>query len=263
MSLGSNYQLCLGQKFGIEFAIHTLRDQYSKTSANTVLLIDAENAFNSLNRKLALKNIENTCPSLLTAIKNSYPTHLNCSLTKKNLPWLSGFKQVFKAFTRGRTQRDIILTSFPYPFQDVQVSSLAVPTDHLAENCSPFQKNRPENLQKLEFFCDQQDRKRQSFNFAIDNQDFDYSLDYTNVDNTMVELIRVLMVELNHYCPIKKVKMSTRDLFYNTPLIKFRTKQKNRAYSLKKYQKAADLEAKIKILIRNNLINKYRKDSKQ
>ena len=27
MSLGSIYQLCPGQKFGIEYAIHTLRDQ--------------------------------------------------------------------------------------------------------------------------------------------------------------------------------------------------------------------------------------------
>ena len=27
MSLGSKYQLCLGQKCGIEYAIHTLRDQ--------------------------------------------------------------------------------------------------------------------------------------------------------------------------------------------------------------------------------------------
>ena len=49
MSLGSNYQLCLGQQCGIEYAIHTLRDQYSKTSTDAVLLIDAENTFNSLN----------------------------------------------------------------------------------------------------------------------------------------------------------------------------------------------------------------------
>ena len=27
LSLGSNYQLCLGKKCGIEYAIHTLRDQ--------------------------------------------------------------------------------------------------------------------------------------------------------------------------------------------------------------------------------------------
>ena len=83
MSLGSNYQLCLGQKCGIEYAIHTLRDQNSKTSANAVLLIDAENAFNSLNRKLALKNIENTCPSLLTAIKNSYSNPSKLFVNKK------------------------------------------------------------------------------------------------------------------------------------------------------------------------------------
>ena len=71
-SIGSNYQVCLRQKRGIEYAIHTLRDQYSKTSSDAVFLIDAENYFNSVNPKLALKNIENTCPSLLIAIKISY-----------------------------------------------------------------------------------------------------------------------------------------------------------------------------------------------
>ena len=85
MSLGSNYQLCLGQKSGNEYAIHTLRDQYSKTSADAVLLIDDENAFNSLNRKLALKNIENTCPSLLTAIKNSYSNPSKLFVNKKTI----------------------------------------------------------------------------------------------------------------------------------------------------------------------------------
>ena len=85
MSLGSNYQLCLGQKCGIEYAIHTLRDQYSKTSADAVLLIDTENTFNSLNRKLALKNIKNACPSLLTAIKNTYSNPSKLFVNKKNI----------------------------------------------------------------------------------------------------------------------------------------------------------------------------------
>ena len=56
MSLSSNYQLCLGQRSGIEYAIHTLRDQYSKNSADAVLLIDAEKAFISLNQKTS-KNL--------------------------------------------------------------------------------------------------------------------------------------------------------------------------------------------------------------
>ena len=100
-----------------------------------------------------------------------------------------------------------------------------MPTDYLAVICSP--SNRSENLRKSVFFRDQ------SFNLALDNQDVDYILEYTNVENAMDELIRVLMVELNHYCSLKKVKMSTRDPFYITILIKFLAKQKNKAYTLK------------------------------
>ena len=40
--------------------------------AEAMLLSDAENAFNSLNRKLALKNNEIICPSLNNALRNSY-----------------------------------------------------------------------------------------------------------------------------------------------------------------------------------------------
>ena len=72
MVLGSNYQLCLGQKSSIEYAIQTPRKQYEKTDSDAKLLKNAENAFNSLNRKLALKkNIANICPSMIPAIQNS------------------------------------------------------------------------------------------------------------------------------------------------------------------------------------------------
>ena len=72
-------------KCGIEYAIHTVRDQYSETSADAILLLDAENAFNSLNRKLALKNIENTSPSLLAANKNSYSNPSILFVNKKTI----------------------------------------------------------------------------------------------------------------------------------------------------------------------------------
>ena len=94
MSLGSKYQLCLRPKEDIENAIHTPRDQFSKTSANAVLLIDAENAFNSLNRKLALKNIENICPSIITLIKNSYSNPSMLFVNKKTIYSQEGTTQV-------------------------------------------------------------------------------------------------------------------------------------------------------------------------
>ena len=70
MVLGLNYQLRHGQKCGIEYTIHTLRKQYEKTDSDAKLLIDAENAFNSLNRNLALKNLANISSSILPAIEN-------------------------------------------------------------------------------------------------------------------------------------------------------------------------------------------------
>ena len=85
MSLGSDNQLCLGQKCGIEYAINTLRDQYSKTSADALFLVDAKNAFSSPNGNLALKNIKTTCPSLLTAIKNSYSNPSELFVIKNHL----------------------------------------------------------------------------------------------------------------------------------------------------------------------------------
>ena len=69
--LGSNIQFCLGQKCGIEHATHTLREEFDADESCSILLIDASNAFNLLNQKLALENIETICPSFVTALRNS------------------------------------------------------------------------------------------------------------------------------------------------------------------------------------------------
>ena len=67
-----NFQLCLGQKCVIEYAIHSLRNEFEKLKTDAILLIHAENDFTSLKRELALKNIEILCPALHLALANSY-----------------------------------------------------------------------------------------------------------------------------------------------------------------------------------------------
>jgi hypothetical protein len=44
-------QLCGGQIAGIEAAIHSVQREYHSEDADAVLLVDASNAFNSLNRE--------------------------------------------------------------------------------------------------------------------------------------------------------------------------------------------------------------------
>ena len=64
-------QLCTGQ-VSVEAAIHTVRECFLKEDTEAVLLIDATNAFNSLNRNVALHNIQFTCPELSTMLCNTY-----------------------------------------------------------------------------------------------------------------------------------------------------------------------------------------------
>ena len=81
--LGGNQQLCMGQRCGIEHAIHSLRRNFDENKA--ALLIDATNAFNLLNRKLALENIQIIFPALFNAVKNSYSSALPLYVNGKTL----------------------------------------------------------------------------------------------------------------------------------------------------------------------------------
>ena len=48
--LVGDQQLCMGQKGGIEHAIHFLIAAFKDTESKAILLVHAKNAFNSLNR---------------------------------------------------------------------------------------------------------------------------------------------------------------------------------------------------------------------
>ena len=65
-------QLCAGQIAGIEAAVHAMKASFQNEDTEAVLLVDASNAFNSLNREVALHNIRHLCPSLATILTNVY-----------------------------------------------------------------------------------------------------------------------------------------------------------------------------------------------
>ena len=62
-------QLCAGQRAGCEAAVHAMREIFTDQG---VLLVDASNAFNSLNRRAALLNMFQLCPPLATILTNTY-----------------------------------------------------------------------------------------------------------------------------------------------------------------------------------------------
>ena len=62
-------QVCAaGHKSGAEAAIHAMHDMLKVEETEAILLIDADNAFNSINRTVILRNISWNCPILSTYI---------------------------------------------------------------------------------------------------------------------------------------------------------------------------------------------------
>ena len=70
-------QTCTGVDSGIESTIHAMAKAYSDDTTEALLLVDAENAFNNLNRKTALENVKSLCPSFYTFLNNSYKSPSN------------------------------------------------------------------------------------------------------------------------------------------------------------------------------------------
>ena len=65
-------QLCGGVKGGVEAAVHGLRAVWEDDETEAVLLVDARNAFNCMNRKTGLQNTGIVCPELYTYLNNTY-----------------------------------------------------------------------------------------------------------------------------------------------------------------------------------------------
>ena len=67
-------QVCAGHVGGCEAAIHAMCSIFGESNTECVLLVDAENTFNSINRLAALHNISVKCPPLSTILINTYRT---------------------------------------------------------------------------------------------------------------------------------------------------------------------------------------------
>ena len=65
-------QLCGGQLPGIEAAVEAVWTAFESDENEVVLLANASNAFNSLNRQVTLHNIRRLCPPLATILINTY-----------------------------------------------------------------------------------------------------------------------------------------------------------------------------------------------
>jgi len=65
-------QTCAGHAGGIEAAIHAMAEVHDDENTEAILLVDASNAFNALNRNAATHNMQYVCPPLARYFENTY-----------------------------------------------------------------------------------------------------------------------------------------------------------------------------------------------
>lgn len=65
-------QICAGQISGSEAGVHAMRVIKDEPDSEAILMVDASNAFNSLNREAALRNVRVLRPVLAPILINTY-----------------------------------------------------------------------------------------------------------------------------------------------------------------------------------------------
>ena len=65
-------QVCTGQEAGTEAAIHAMYDICNDEHSEAVLLVNAENAFHSINRNVMIHDTSVVCPAISTYLSNCY-----------------------------------------------------------------------------------------------------------------------------------------------------------------------------------------------
>ena len=72
----SPLQVCAGRSAGSEAAIHAMSQTFVEEGTNGILLIDASNVFNQMNRSVASRKIQITCREMSLYINNKFRSPL-------------------------------------------------------------------------------------------------------------------------------------------------------------------------------------------
>ena len=72
ITLAESLQVCAGHEAGCKSLIHPMHTLYEERSGEAVLLVDASNTFNSVNRNEFLHNVEIICPPITLYLKKCY-----------------------------------------------------------------------------------------------------------------------------------------------------------------------------------------------
>ena len=91
---GGCLQTCTGIRSGIEQAIHAATDAWQMSSTEAIVQVDADNAFDRLNRKVSQHNIQQVCPQPIGFCTTINRKLLSCSSQMHHIRRVSSLMKV-------------------------------------------------------------------------------------------------------------------------------------------------------------------------
>lgn len=164
--------------------------------------------------------------------------------------------------TRKHATLDFLLTTHPLYYKNVILYLSAINTDHYGILAEP--RNKPPSETFTKMFRDTKPANLSYLHDRLMEIDFHPIINQCDVDiDLAVEQLDLQIMEAFEICcPLRRVKMRTRDPDYISPYVKHLCRKKNRLLRLKRFKEAEHVRTCIGKLITNNLRVKRRANSK-
>ena len=197
----------------------------------------------------------NSCESILATPPNArliIAGDIN-KLDLKSLTQQSGLSQLVKTSTRNDSILDVFLTNTPNSFGKVRTSKSVTKSDHSSVFIFPGVRNRP--VRSAVEFIDARNHRQSLMLQKLQATDWSPVLAENDINIAIDKFYCIVHEEFKNSFPSIRVKMSSKDPFFMSPLLKNLLSKRNKLLRKGMVQEAGFLQPRITRLIKENRLN--------
>ena len=164
------------------------------------------------------------------------------------------FAQLVKSSTRGNNILDVFVTNAPHYWREIKVKKSLVRTDH--NMIIAYSRNIIKAKRTNSFFRDVREHRKLNMLKELENVDWSKITEYDQAPDEMIkQLYESLWPRFENNFPPIKVRTSSRDPPFMSPLVKHLLKKRKKAVGVRDEESTFRLQNQINTLIRANQLN--------
>ena len=208
--------------------------------------------------------LTNSCEQVLSTLPNT-KTVIAGDLNKLNIRTLLNqpfLFQMVKTPTRGDNILDVFITNVPNYWKKVKVAKILVRSDHKMIIAYP---RETVNAKRTDFYF-RDVRQQRKLNMWKELKDIDWNKidkEEQSLNEVVEKFYITVWPKFEKRFPMIKVRMSTRDPPFISPLVKHLLKQRKRPIKARDSEVNTRIQTQINKLIRRNQLNAVRSENRK